>query len=158
VTPNLLWALDLEYRPYSGKEVRLRDSLKLNPGGKNIEYFSTFKTNWSNTVAIRTGAEYMWNTGKPVVPVVPLRAGFGYVQVPDASIDENYETKKAAKTEWSIGSGLHWQQIHLDFAYLRSSVSWEYNDLLVVIDDLARVTSNTDSSNRRFKVTFTGFF
>jgi hypothetical protein len=158
VMPNLLWALDLEYRGYSGKEIRQRDSLQLNPGGKDIEYFRTFETNWNNVLAVRTGAEYIWTTGKAIVPTVPIRAGFGYVQVPDANVDASLSTSTAAKTDWSIGSGIHWQQIYLDFAYLHSSVTWEIHTPAVVVNDLTMLDSEMASTNHRFKVTFTGFF
>jgi hypothetical protein len=158
VTPNLLWALDLEYRPYSGKELRLRDSLRLNPGGTDVEYYSTFETTWNNTFAIRTGAEYVWMTGRTLVPAVPIRAGFGYIQVPSASVDDNFNTMMAAKTELSVGAGVHWQQIHLDFAYLHSSLTWETTGLAVVVSDVEVLDTELASTNNRFKVTFTGFF
>ncbi|MCD6249396.1 MAG: hypothetical protein J7J98_03570 [candidate division Zixibacteria bacterium] len=157
VTEKLLLAVDVEYRPYEGGMVNRRDSLQLVPGGTDIEYFTEYDPFWENTWAFRTGAEYVWETGSQLFPIVPLRAGFGYVQLPAPNVDDYTVddllnvvpvTSKTAITKWSLGTGVRWAQIDLDFAYEKSTGDLE-NSVFV---------QKWSTDNSAFSVMFTGYF
>ncbi len=168
---NLLLALDAEYRAFSGGEINVRDSIRLNPGEKDTEYFTTNDPQWNNVLTIRGGAEYTWHTGSTVFPMVPLRAGLSYVPLPTPNIvgDVVFDTTAAAaaaipdlRTETassmslSAGMGLHWDQIHLDFAYTNRKLDREETKKLVV--DNPYFNSETSTTDHIFNLTFTGFF
>jgi hypothetical protein len=156
-TENLLVAADVEYRGYGGGEVHRRDSISLVPGGTDVEYFTDFDPEWNSTWVMRAGTEYIWNTGSRIFPTVPLRAGFSYVPIPEPDIEgftfdnsdmliPSYGT--AATTRWSLGTGVRWAQIHLDMAYVISSLERSN----VWLDQ----ESTVDDSSLNF--TFTGYF
>jgi len=132
--------------------VNVRDSLELVPGGTNVEYFTEYDPHWNSTMAFRFGGEYVWHTGSRLFPTVPLRAGFGFVQVPEPDVEANtsgfpgYST--AAMTRWSIGTGLRWEQIHLDVSYARTSLD----------QDDAFWLQRSTSDNGIVNLTFTGYF
>jgi long-subunit fatty acid transport protein len=160
VAENWLLATDFEYRGYGGCKINVRDSLQLVPGGTDIEYFTEVDPLWNNCVAIRLGTEYMWTTGKTLLPTVPLRAGIGYIQVPgpdvvggtmeivNGRITYVPVTETASTIRWALGTGVHWAQIHLDASYESYSV-----------DHKSTVTSQELSTdNKAFSLTFTGFF
>ncbi|MEW5797022.1 MAG: hypothetical protein AB1772_11760 [Candidatus Zixiibacteriota bacterium] len=157
-----LVAADLEFRASSGGMINRRDSLQLVPGGTDIEYFTEIDPHWNNSMTFRAGTEYLWSTGSRFFPVVPIRAGIGFVQIPepdivggDADIDSvtgefKYvpETDQVSTVRWSLGSGLHWAQIHLDVSYERYSL--DRRDEVIVRE------SSVDNS--AFNLTFTGYF
>jgi hypothetical protein len=160
--PNWLASADLEYRSFSGCKLNFRDSLELVPGGTNIEYFSEVDPQWRNTLAIRLGTEYVWTTGNALFPTVPLRAGLGWIQVPEpdvlsggVGVDQNQhivynniDAATASLVRWSLGTGVRWSQIHLDFSY--ESYSLDQENMA-----LAREWSVDNSA---FDITFTGYF
>jgi len=160
--PKLLLAADFEYRAFGGGVINQRDSLKLVPGGTNIEYFTQVDPHWNNAWTVRLGTEYLWTTGSPLFPVVPLRAGIGYIQIPEPNVvGGTYEidavtrefrlepkTQQASMTRWSLGTGLRWEQINVDLAYERYSLDRK-NNLLV---------RESSVDNSVFTMTFTGYF
>ncbi len=166
VTEKLLVAADVEYRAFGSGEVNVRDSLEIISGDNDIEYFSNFDPKWDNVFAFRMGTEYSLETGKSLFPVVPLRLGFSYTPIPTSAVVMGVVSESSAKTNLTFGAGLRWDQVHLDFAYVNSSLSRDYDRSyrLGVPNDLTgerplRVTSNSDdNSDHAFKVTFTGFF
>ena len=159
-TEKLLLAVDVEYRPYGGGMINRRDSLELVPGGTDIEYFTEYDPFWENSWVFRMGTEYLWETGGSLFPVVPLRAGFGYVQLPAPNIDgytiEEVDglfyvapvTSKTSTTKWSLGAGVRWAQIDLDFAYEKSTGDIENSVFM----------QKWSTDNSAFSVMFTGYF
>ncbi len=145
---RLLLALDAEYRPFGSGEVNRRDSLRLIPGEKDTEYFTTIDPKWNNVFVLRFGGEYMWSTGFSLLPLVPVRAGFGYTPIAQPDIDANSETATAKKTSFSLGAGVRWDQIYLDVSYTHSSLDCE---------NLNFPQTSSNSSNS-FDLTFTGYF
>ncbi len=173
---NLLFAVDVEYRPYEGGMVNVRDSLELVPGGTDIEYFTIGDPYWNNAWTIRAGSEYVWETGNRLFPTIPLRIGYGWAELPAPNIvvepttpivDSYVDTEgnplidpaltadwgvavstMASTTKWSLGAGIRWAQIDLDFAYEKSSGSL-VNMFL---------NQKSVSKNGSFTVMFTGYF
>ena len=140
---NLLLAFDAEYRPYSGKKIKYRVSQIINPGGNNIEEFLIIDPKWNNAFTFRMGGEYMkeYSFGR-----VPFRAGFGYVQLPPPNVDLAGNTSKAVNYNYSLGTGIHWEQIMFDLAYTYSTSSNEYSG-----DELK-------NKNHHLSFNFTGVF
>ncbi|HUV30109.1 MAG TPA: hypothetical protein VMY05_03325 [Acidobacteriota bacterium] len=151
---GLVVATDVEYRGFSGKMIEIRDSLRIIPGEKDQEFYSEIDPMWRNVLLVRVGAEYLWNTGSKLFPVVPIRAGYGHVQIPDPELDMFFEISTASQGNFSAGSGIHWGQIHLDAAYTYTALDrhyWYYVDVQAIPFEL----SNRSHS---FNFTFTGFF
>ena len=155
VTDKLLWAADLEYRAYSGGEVRVRDSLKLNPGDKDTEYFSTYDPQWNNVIAMRTGGEYILEAGDMVIPI---RAGLGWSQIPAPGIDRNLGLTTPSKFSYSFGTGVRWGLTRFDIAY----VGWKWDTertLPAVVGGVASTTyEKSENTDHTVNFTFTGFF
>jgi opacity protein-like surface antigen len=171
VTENLLLAMDAEYRAFSGGEVNVRDSIRLNPGEKDTEFFTTTDPQWNNVFTVRAGGEYRWHTGSTVFPLVPFRAGFSYVPIPKPNVTGevifdttqaaiNYEpdlrTEGTAAVGFGLGAGLHWDQIHLDFAYNYRKLDRE--DTKRIVESNPYFRSETSTTDHVINVTFTGFF
>lgn len=168
-TEKLMLAADFEYRNSSGDKINRRDSLRLVPGGKDTEYFTEVDPHWNNVLGIRTGAEYIFNTGSAVVPTLVLRGGYGWTQVPQANIDDatleitnegevlQYSTSTASKSRISAGCGARWAQIHLDFAYFYESLDLTDNTFANLIPAIT-ASSEMKAKNSTFAMTFTGYF
>jgi len=171
VTENLLLALDAEYRAFGGSEINVRDSIRLNPGEKDTEFFTTTDPQWNNVLTVRGGVEYMWHTGSSLFPLVPLRSGFSYAPIPTPNVtgdvvfdttaasilaEPDLFTESTASTSFSLGSGLWWDQIHLDVAYTNRKLDREDTKRLVADDPYFR--SETSTTDHIFNLTFTGFF
>ncbi len=140
---NLLFALDMEFRHFSGAKIDARDSLFIDPGGKNREFFTEKDPGWNNVFTVRMGGEYLYQTKAGVIPV---RAGFGYVPLPAPNIDSAGDTSTTAGYTLSLGTGIHWNQIHLDWAYTYAASKWEAGIF------------EQKSHNHHFNFTFTGYF
>jgi len=162
VTENWLLAADCEYRAFAGGMINRRDSLQLVPGGTNVEFFTEVDPYWNNAWAIRLGTEYNWRTGSHLFPTVPIRAGFGYIQIPVGNVVGLGEpsgsfrdiplfepvTEQASMMRWSLGTGIHWGQIHLDAAFEKYSLD---------LENIVR-EQETSTDNSTFNFTFTGYF
>jgi long-subunit fatty acid transport protein len=144
---NLLLAADAEYRHFSGGKINLRDSLRIDPGGHNEEYFTKFDPKWNNVFVVRLGGEYLRRTG---IGLIPVRAGLGYVPVPSPNVDISGGTSTVVNYDLSLGTGIHWSQIHLDWAYTYSTADRETADSFATVAEKNR--------NHHFNFTFTGFF
>ncbi len=151
VSENLLLAADAEYRHFSGGKIHLRDSLRIDPGGHNEEYFTEFNPKWNNVFAVRLGGEYLHQTG---IGLIPIRAGLGYVPVPAPDEDITGDTSTVVNYSLSLGSGIHWSQIHLDWAYTFTTSERASN---VDIYGLP-FFEEQKNRNHHFNFTFTGYF
>ena len=157
-TEKLLFALDVEYKGFSSSKVKARDSLFLDPGGDNTEFFTEVDPQWNSVLSIRVGTEYKFNSK---IGILPVRAGFGYLP----RVDPNYEvatpvssdTTTATETAFSMGTGIWWSQIHLDFAYTYSTYDKKmvgFNQETGALQDLF-LEKNKD---HHVSFTFTGYF
>ncbi len=145
VNEKLLLAGDLEYRAFSGKNIDFRISQTINPGGSNFEEYVTLEPEWNNSLSVRLGAEYMsaFSFGN-----VPLIAGFGYVPTPAPSIDDFGTSSTVVNYSITAGTGIHWEQIKLDLAYVYSTSDTEFGSL----------NGFQDIKNHVITFSFTGVF
>ena len=120
---NLLLAFDAEFRRFSGLKIDMRDSLRIDPGGKNEEFFTEFDPEWKNVFAVRAGVEYLYGTG---IGTIPIRAGLGYVPLPGPSYDILGNSSTTVSYIASTGTGIHWSQIHFDWAYTYTATNWDF--------------------------------
>ncbi|MBI5267183.1 MAG: hypothetical protein HY851_08125 [candidate division Zixibacteria bacterium] len=149
-------ALDVEVKPFSGKKIIIRDTLRLIPGAKDEEVTHDYDPEWRNVIAFRAGGEYLLTTSSSLFPTVPLRAGFGVVPLPDpnreeAIIDLNGDvhgipTSTASGLNLSVGTGVYWTQVRLDLAYTFRSYSRTVGFV------------RSESRDHLFQLTFTGYF
>jgi len=149
-------AADFEYRGYSGKKVKIRESIKLDPGGDNEEIFSEVDPEWNNVFVFRIGGEYMKETG---FGSIPIRAGFGIQPLAAPTIDTSLATGSTTATQFSLGSGLWWEHIHLDFAY--SYTSYDRETLYGVRHEdysVRNVPYDQKTRDHHINATFTGYF
>ncbi len=170
---NWLLSADLEYRGFSGKKVKRLHSLLLTAGGESIEFFSDFDPNWSNVWQFRIGTEYNLETA---AGVVPIRFGFRNESFPEGNIsridviyegpkgtsttndstrifyDFTYDQEKVSGYSMAFGSGIHWEQIQLDFAYTYTKYEQE------IFDDGNVLRGKNSWKNHHLNFTFTGRF
>ncbi len=146
VSESWLLAFDAEYRHFSTQQIKIRQNITLVPGADNIEEFlilSEEQWQWSNVFILRAGTEYLNETG---LGTIPFRAGIGYVPVPTPDRDINGIRSTAVSYEFSLGTGIHWEQIKLDLAY-------NYSTLKL---DIGSATEN--NKNHFLTASFTGYF
>jgi hypothetical protein len=155
-----LVAADGEFRAFGGGKVNVRDSLQLVPGGTTLEYFTEYDPLWNDAWVFRLGTEYLWNTGLRLFPTVPLRAGFGYVQIPSPNVESANlemvdgvptwvpETSRASMTRFALGTGVRWAQIHLDLSYETWTLDQHENAFV----------QEKSVDNNALNFTFTGYF
>jgi long-subunit fatty acid transport protein len=148
VKPLWLVSADVEYRPWSGHNILHRDSVIIRSGGDNLEKYSTRDPRWFNVLTMRAGTEYIMTTSTRLVPKLPFRCGIGYVPIPAPTYNlrDTLSTKSTSGFNLSAGTGIYWQQIHLDLAYTYSSF------------DLDSAYGQLKMRNHDFSVGFTGFF
>ncbi|MCH9025019.1 MAG: hypothetical protein IH931_06760 [candidate division Zixibacteria bacterium] len=148
VSDNWLLAFDAEYRHFSTQQVKIRQSITLVPGADNIEEFvilSEEQWQWSNVFILRAGTEYLNETG---IGTIPFRAGVGYVPVPTPDTDINGVRSTAVSYEFSLGTGIHWEQIKLDLAYNYSTLNLESRGF----------AAQSKNKNHFVTASFTGYF
>ena len=160
VLDQWLVSADVEFRGFGGGKVNVRDSIQLVPGGTAVEFFTEYDPYWNDAWVFRVGSEYIWSTGFRLFPTVPLRAGFGYIQVPQPNVDGASlqivdgvptwvpETSQASMTRFSFGTGVRWAQVHLDLSFEKWSL--DRSDILIEREQ------SVDNSAINF--TFTGYF
>ncbi len=141
-----LFALDLEYRNFSSSKIKIRENLILVPGGSNIEEFRILSDQvYNNVFIVRVGTEYLKKTG---IGTIPVRAGLGYVPLPIANVNINGERSTSLSYQFSLGTGIHWNQIKLDLGYMYKT----YNQKTTYFD------SEDNAQNHFLNASFTGNF
>jgi len=161
---NFLVTADAEYRPFSGGNMKLRESFEIIPGEKDRETFSEHDPLWKDVFTFRTGAEYTWITGSKAFPKVPVRAGFASVPIPTVPIvmgyayipvpEEFYDPdllgnqSRVTATSFSFGTGVHWTQIQLDLAYTYTKLD----------RNTGQEGADFKNKNSHLNFTFTGVF
>ncbi len=148
VKENWLLAADIEVRNFASSQIKIRENLILVPGGSNIEEFTVLtKEEWqySNVFIVRAGTEYMY---KSQIGTIPLRAGLGYVPLPTPNVDSQGNRSTATSYQFSLGTGIHWNQIKLDIGYMFKS--YNLDSKLFIAKEQAQ--------NHFLNVSFTGYF
>lgn len=138
-TEKLLFALDVEYKGFSSSKVEVRDSLFLDPGGDNTEFFTEVDPQWNSVLSFRVGTEYKFNSK---IGIIPVRAGLGL----SPRVAPNNDLSTSTESTYSLGTGLWWEQIHLDIAYSYSSYEWMRDPFL------------EKNKDHHVNFTFTGYF
>lgn len=145
---NWLFAADLEYRSFSSAKIKIRENLILVPGGNNIEEFDVLDASqwqYSNVFIVRAGTEFLKETS---VGTIPLRAGIGYVPLPAPNTDINGSRSTSVSYQFSLGTGIHWNQIKLDLGYMYKTYNLK-----------SRFFSAEEKSQNHFlNASFTGYF
>ncbi|MGB5107943.1 MAG: hypothetical protein WBP42_14655, partial [Candidatus Zixiibacteriota bacterium] len=113
------------------------------------------------------GAEYMLTTS---IGTIPLRGGVRIAQMPYRDVSNVYRDPyqqvdskfvlgdKISQTTFTFGSGIHWNQVWLDFAVeVRKEEQTESG--FSIFDSTVYEYSNTRTKKApSFMMTFTGFF
>ncbi len=184
VNENWLVAADLEYKKFSGLKIHTLESFSYNSSSSETEVFSdnVDVPNWSNVWQFRIGTEYLLNTPVGQVPVragfrrevLPQGNIYSYEKVYKdeqtdefVNIDDNepanvakinylfhYDQNQITGYSFSIGSGIYWSQILLDFAYTYTAYS---QDIYEYASD-PRYKSGNEWKNHHINLTFTGYF
>jgi hypothetical protein len=140
-------ALDVEYRPFSGQELRIRDSIRLVPGAKDEEFFRNHDLKWRNVLIVRAGAERLFTTNSRIFPVVPVRVGIGYMPIPGANkTADDVPSGTASGINLSLGTGVQWSQLHVDLAYSYRTLKRTFG------------TTEFNGKSHYTYLTFTGYF
>lgn len=147
---NTTLAADIEYRPFSGKNINIRDSLRLVPGAKDEEFFRSKDPGWRNVFVIRTGAEKILSTSSLAFPRVPVRAGIGIMPIPAPNTTNGEPTGTATSMSLSLGSGVWWSLLHLDVAYTYRA--------LKQTEATAFGSTEAKGKGHLLYLTFTGYF
>jgi len=150
---NLVLALDAEYRGYGGTDIKIRDLMVITPAGNIEEVFTDYDPEWNDGVALRFGAEYTLEKG---IGKIPLRMGVGFIPTPVPNSNGTETPKMNAviphailapladalnsddtpmKYTFSLGTGLHWSQIRLDWSYTYSRIDRDFADRNWMIED-----------------------
>ena len=146
---NLLLAFDAEYRGFGSTKIKFRDSLVIDPGGDNKEFLTEFDPDYNNVILFHVGGEYKRVTS---FGTIPLRLGFRYEPFPAPSLDfagVNKSTPVAYSL--SAGTGIHWEQIHFDWAYTYTTINKDVNALNQAFFEL-------QNRNHHLNMSFTGYF
>ncbi|MCK5127758.1 MAG: outer membrane protein transport protein [candidate division Zixibacteria bacterium] len=136
VQPNdkLTIALDANYQKYGSVKWSYLESTMITAGGDREDTYQQVPIDWNNTFGIGGGIEYKINTP---IGLMPLRAGLRYNQLPqpkDYTITNGFEVNeqdeltgwyrttyssegRQSETQITFGTGVHWSQLEIDFAY-----------------------------------------
>ena len=136
--------------------------------GDLIEIFNEFDLGYESSMQIRLGAEYMLATS---IGTIPLRGGLRFTQLPYTDVsgverDVLQQVKsgfalgdKISQTCFSFGSGIHWNQVWLDFGVELKTVEQTESGKSTFDDfalyDYSNLRKKTSPS---FTASFTGFF
>ena len=167
---NWLLAADLEYRRFSSGKVWNFTNIVLTASGQRIVYYTDTLTepNWNDVIQLRVGTEYTMDTK---YGQIPLRLGFRNEAIPEGNIisyhvdytDVNYQKmfyifdydhSKTTGFSLSLGTGIHWSQILLDFAYTYTA----YTQKIYADETTNNLRGENKWKNHHLNVTFTGYF
>lgn len=184
---NLTLTMDVSFQNYGSTNWFYLDSTFFAPNGERTEYYTEIPIDWNNNAGLGVGLEYLLNTkyGR-----VPLRAGFRYDQLPQPAVVNQttsnvgyndgtpYELNLATvtrtasdrqkATSFSLGSGIGWSRIELDFAYMytggakleytQTNISYGEDDEGNPVANSESIKQEWDRKSHEFRITFTGFF
>ena len=191
---KLLVAFDYQYRNFKGHNISTQQVEEPTSQGDDpkkgvvspASAFTDFPTKWYNLHQVRLGAEYVLESGYGRIPLrvgvhnVPMVAGnttgtrndmiqyfgqplFDVMTFPGSSSDQNMGFGMA------FGAGIHWSQIHLDFAFeFENSSSTDSGEYWISYSEngippyqkvkLADYSREYKHKQSRFLLNFTGYF
>ena len=171
VTEKLLLASDFEWRRYGIESIRIHYDTILSNGDLQ-ETFNEVSLPTENGYQLKFGAEYVLDGG---FAQIPIRAGyrfetFGWLQTTDESyfvgeidvdnegadslvVSNGYGDQLTGSTI-SVGFGLHWSLIRLDFALEMVNRDYDYNGT----DAFGAFESVIENRSSRLIMNFTGLF
>jgi hypothetical protein len=161
-TENFLLAFDAEYRGFSSTKIKYRDSLVIDPGGDNKEFLTEYNPDYDDIILFHFGGEYRTETS---FGTIPLRLGLRYEPLParsgkrlDPRLDLGFVAADIEPREWtpvaysvSAGAGIHWEQIHFDWAYTYTTINKDVNAL-------GQLFFESENLNHHLNMSFTGYF
>lgn len=171
VMDNLLLASDLTWHRYGIEKLRVHYDTILSNGDLQ-ETYQEYELPTENGYELKFGAEYVLDGG---FAQIPLRAGyrfetFGWLQTKDevyivGEIDEDNPDADSLTvlsgfgdqltgSTISVGFGLHWSLVRLDFALEMVNRDYDYNGT----DAYGAFTSVVEDRSTRLIMNFTGLF
>jgi len=171
---NTYFTMDVNYQNYSSSKWYRTDSTYYRINGDREDFYSSYSLEWKDAIGVGFGVEHSLVTkyGR-----IPLRAGFRVDKVPkpnkysivytpildsegqptDVYGISSYEaTGQQTSYGISFGSGIHWSQIGLDFAY--SYTSGAETKTYVNIENYSFQMNSDKIKSHDVRVTFTGYF
>jgi long-subunit fatty acid transport protein len=135
---NMNFTLDFNFDKYGSVSWFTNTSTEISPGGERTDLYEETPIDWNNAFGVGSGVEYIFATD---YGQIPLRAGFRFNQLPQPKefveigtkyLDENGQdtgvrsmilmaSGRQNMQQFSVGSGIHWAQIKIDFAYRYTS-------------------------------------
>lgn len=170
---NLTLTGDVLFQQYGSTNWFALEKYRIDASGQRIETFSEVPIEWNNTLGVGFGVELIKQSA---IGRIPLRAGVRFDQLPQSEeyrtdvtsiVDSlgdptgDFDVKRSttgqqASLGFSLGSGLHWSQIHLDFG-------WRYNTGAETgsksfFDGVTGRNQTVEYNSQEFRFTFTGIF
>lgn len=143
------------------------ESSYYDASGDLIEIYNEFELGYESSMQVRLGAEYMLATS---IGTIPLRGGIRFTQLPYRDVSgvtrdpymQVYEGfvlgDKLSQTSLSLGTGIHWNQVWLDFLVESAKVEQTEQGITYYGEDGFDYTNTRTKSTPTFMMTFTGFF
>lgn len=144
------------------------ESSYYDASGDLVEIFNEFELGYESSMQVRLGAEYMLATS---IGTIPLRGGVRFTQLPYRDVTNVIRNPrsqanaefvlgdKLSETCFTFGSGIHWNQVWLDFAVEMTKV--EQSESGTSSFDFEGLTDYDNLRTKKapsFMMTFTGFF
>lgn len=143
------------------------ESSYYDASGDYIEIFNEFELGYESSMQVRLGAEYMLATK---AGTIPLRGGVRFTQLPYRDVSNVYRDPSAqsdgeyvlgdklSETAFTFGSGIHWNQVWLDFSVEMTKKEQLESGISVFDFGLTNYENTRTKETPSFMVTFTGFF
>ena len=135
--------------------------------GDYIEIFDEFNFPYENMYQISVGGEYMLATQ---YGIIPLRGGFRYTALPYRNVSQLVRDNldqvvagyklgdRVTRSTVTFGSGIHWEQIWLDFAVELNSEDEMQSGAFVRTLETQFYDNTRKRNNSSLILNFTGFF
>ncbi len=187
---KLLVAFDYQFRGFKDTKISTQQTMTPEEGENEgitnpATDFRDFPTEWYNLHQFRLGAEYVRETDYGRVPIrvgihnLPTVAGnatgtvnrvIQYYNIPvkDIMVVPGPSNDHNMGFGFAFGAGIHWTQIHLDFAFEINTVSstdegeyemiWSTNGRDFITTPLTTYSREYQNTSSRFMLNFTGYF
>ena len=124
-----------------------------------VEFYNEYDPDWSNVFLFRAGVEYLMERS---FGTIPLRFGIGIEGIPMPSLEARIDSTGAVPRYYvakstvsakslSLGTGLQWNQIHLEWAYTYTTLNHHLNAG-------GLWSSELKNRNHHLNFSFTGYF
>ncbi|MBK7090500.1 MAG: hypothetical protein IPH59_02065 [bacterium] len=143
------------------------ESSYYDASGDLVEIYNEFELGYESSMQIRFGAEYMLATK---LGTIPLRGGVRFTQLPFRDVTNVYRNPygqanadfelgdKLSQTSFTFGSGIHWEQVWLDFAVEMTKQEQSESGISAFNFELTDYNNARTKETPSFMMTFTGFF